>query len=75
MQAKSGSGKTLMMVLFIVQWICKGGGQGNVQAICICPTRELAAQVAALTRELCADIEARITVLCTSDKAASTRGR
>jgi ATP-dependent RNA helicase DeaD len=54
-QAQTGSGKTAAFMLPILERI--DIGSGDLQAIVLCPTRELALQVADMSRALAANLE------------------
>jgi superfamily II DNA/RNA helicase len=51
MQAPTGSGKTLAFAVPLVERL-RGHARGGPRALVVVPTRELAAQVAAVTRSI-----------------------
>jgi ATP-dependent RNA helicase DeaD len=54
-QAQTGSGKTAAFMLPILERI--DAGSGDLQALVLCPTRELALQVADMSRALAANLD------------------
>ena len=70
--AKTGSGKTLAYMLPL---IARLHAQSSVQALVLCPTRELASQVALVARRLAAASPERLLVMALLDGSGARRQR
>jgi len=59
-QSQTGSGKTAAFTLPILQNLIEHGSQGNVSALVLTPTRELAIQVAGVIRQFCQKLQIEV---------------